>query len=102
MIYDVFAKYGRLAQISMKNAYGFVQFVDPGCSSRALEAEEGTELGGRKIRMKHNCDDDLADILQTLRFRNRKRTLETLEEVVTTEVAAAEDHGLLIMGVVVP
>ncbi|KAG8529244.1 uncharacterized protein KY384_005879 [Bacidia gigantensis] len=51
MIFDVFSKYGRLAQISMKNAYGFVQFVDPGCSSSALVAEEGTELGGRKIHL---------------------------------------------------
>ena len=56
MIFDVFAKYGRLAQISMKNAYGFVQFVDPGCSGRALEAEEGTELRGRKIRMRSFAD----------------------------------------------
>ena len=49
-IFDIFSKYGRLAQISMKNAYGFVQFIDPGCSTRAMQAEEGTELGGRKIR----------------------------------------------------
>ena len=49
-IFDVFSRYGRLAQISMKNAYGFVQFIDPGCSTRAMQAEEGTELGGRKIR----------------------------------------------------
>ena len=35
----------------MKNAYGFVQFIDPGSSSRAMLTEEGTELGGRKIRM---------------------------------------------------
>ena len=49
-LFDVFSKYGRLAQISMKNAYGFVQFVDPGCSNRAMLAEEGVELGGRRIR----------------------------------------------------
>ncbi|MDI1485039.1 MAG: nuclear polyadenylated RNA-binding protein 3 [Ramalina farinacea] len=50
-IFDVFSKYGRLAQISMKNAYGFVQFADPGCSTRAMQTEEGTELGGRKIHL---------------------------------------------------
>ncbi|KAL9126527.1 MAG: hypothetical protein Q9217_004431 [Psora testacea] len=50
-LFDVFSKYGRLAQISMKNAYGFVQFVDPGCSNRAMLAEEGVELGGRKIHL---------------------------------------------------
>ena len=49
-IWDIFSKYGRLAQISMKNAYGFVQFIDPGCSTRAMQEEEGAELGGRKIR----------------------------------------------------
>ena len=55
-IFDVFSRYGRLAQISMKNAYGFVQFIDPGCSNRAMQAEEGTELGGRKIRMRRNSE----------------------------------------------
>ncbi|KAL9099917.1 MAG: hypothetical protein Q9163_004644 [Psora crenata] len=50
-LFDVFSKYGRLAQISMKNAYGFVQFLDPGCSNRAMVAEEGVELGGRKIHL---------------------------------------------------
>ena len=50
MIWDIFSQYGALAQISMKNAYGFVQFVDPGSSSQAMIQEEGTELGGRKIR----------------------------------------------------
>ncbi len=34
----------------MKSAYGFVQYIDPGCSVRALQAEEGREVGGRKIR----------------------------------------------------
>lgn len=49
-VFYVFHKYGRLAQISMKSAYGFVQYVDAGCSYRALQAEEGTEIKGRKIR----------------------------------------------------
>jgi len=49
-LFDIFSKHGRLAQISMKSAYGFVQYIDPGCSVRALQAEEGREVGGRKIR----------------------------------------------------
>ena len=57
-LFDVFSRYGRLAQISMKNAYGFVQFVDPGCSNRAMLAEEGVELGTRKIRKRRTAMSD--------------------------------------------
>ena len=51
-IFYVFYKYGRLAQISMKSAYGFVQFHDAKSSFQALQAEQGVEIRGRKIRTK--------------------------------------------------
>jgi len=49
-IFYVFHKYGRLAQISMKSAYGFVQYHDSNACMRALQSEQGIELRGRKIR----------------------------------------------------
>ena len=74
MIWDLFSQYGTLAQISMKNAYGFAQFVDPASCSRAMMSEEGTELGGRKIRKaKHSLRCDCAD-------GDRSRNLEASEE----------------------
>ena len=49
-IFYVFHKYGRLAQISMKSAYGFVQYHDANACMRALQTEQGIELRGRKTR----------------------------------------------------
>ena len=49
-IFYVFHKYGRVAQISMKSAYGFVQYHDSNACTRALTTEQGIELRGRKIR----------------------------------------------------
>ena len=49
-IFNIFCKYGRLAQISMKSAYGFVQFHDANACFQALQSEQGVEIKGRKIR----------------------------------------------------
>ncbi|CAJ2509591.1 Uu.00g146170.m01.CDS01 [Anthostomella pinea] len=50
-VFDIFARYGRLAQISLKQAYGFVQYhtVDEG--QAAMENLQGTEIRGRKIHL---------------------------------------------------
>ncbi|KAF2433750.1 hypothetical protein EJ08DRAFT_676535 [Tothia fuscella] len=51
---DVFRKfhvYGDLAQISLKNAFGFVQFLDAGTCYRAKDAEQGSKLGGKEIHL---------------------------------------------------
>ncbi|KAK3168063.1 hypothetical protein OEA41_004509 [Lepraria neglecta] len=50
-IFYVFCKYGRLAQISMKSAYGFVQFHDAESCFQALQGEQGVEIRGRKIHL---------------------------------------------------
>lgn len=49
-VFEVFHVFGRLAQISLKSAYGFVQYhtVDEG--HRAIETMEGAEIKGRRIR----------------------------------------------------
>ncbi|OAQ92812.1 RNA-binding protein (Nab3) [Purpureocillium lilacinum] len=50
-VFDVFHKYGRLAQISLKSAYGFVQYhtVDEG--RLAMENLQGIEIKGRRIHL---------------------------------------------------
>lgn len=49
-VFDMFHRFGRLAQISLKSAYGFVQYhaVDEG--QRAIDNLQGIELKGRRIR----------------------------------------------------
>jgi len=49
-VFHLFHKYGKIAQISIKQAYGFVQFYEVSSCSAALAREQGQELRGRKIR----------------------------------------------------
>lgn len=49
-IFHRFYRHGRLAQISIKQAYGFVQFLDAESCHRALQAEQGQTVRGRKMR----------------------------------------------------
>ncbi len=49
-VFRVFYRYGRMAQISIKQAYGFVQYYTNEVCNQAIQAEEGTEIRGRKIR----------------------------------------------------
>lgn len=49
-LFYAFYKYGRLAQISIKQAYGFVQFHDVAACHNALKQEQGAEIRGRKMR----------------------------------------------------
>ncbi|EED23942.1 RNA-binding protein (Nab3), putative [Talaromyces stipitatus ATCC 10500] len=50
-LFHVFHKYGKLAQISIKQAYGFIQFLDADSCHRALQAEQGGVVRGRKIHL---------------------------------------------------
>lgn len=49
-VFDLFHRYGRLAQISLKSAYGFVQYYNVADAQAAMQVLEGHELRGRKIR----------------------------------------------------
>lgn len=49
-LFHVFHRHGRLAQISIKQAYGFVQYLEASSCQAALEAEQASEIRGRKIR----------------------------------------------------
>lgn len=49
-MFHLFHKYGKLAQISIKQAYGFIQFLESGACHAALQVEQGALVRGRKIR----------------------------------------------------
>ncbi|KAK5126237.1 hypothetical protein LTR85_010472 [Meristemomyces frigidus] len=50
-IFHVFHSYGELAQVSIKQAYGFVQFLRTEDCARAMEAEQGTWIRDKKIHL---------------------------------------------------
>ncbi|RDA82697.1 hypothetical protein CP532_3925 [Ophiocordyceps camponoti-leonardi (nom. inval.)] len=50
-VFDVFHKYGRLAQISLKSAYGFVQYHAVEEGRQAMEHLQGIEIKGRRIHL---------------------------------------------------
>lgn len=50
-IFHVFHNYGELAQISIKQAYGFVQFLRAEDCQRALQVEQGRQIRDKRIRM---------------------------------------------------
>ncbi|KAL1964317.1 hypothetical protein VTN77DRAFT_7137 [Rasamsonia byssochlamydoides] len=50
-LFHIFHKYGKLAQISIKQAYGFVQFLDAESCYQALQGEQGGVVRGRKIHL---------------------------------------------------
>ncbi|KAI9723715.1 MAG: hypothetical protein M1812_001015 [Candelaria pacifica] len=50
-LFHIFHKHGKLAQVSIKQAYGFVQFLDSGACHRALQDEQGMAVRGRKMHL---------------------------------------------------
>ena len=50
-LFHIFHRHGRLAQISIKQAYGFVQFLESASCYSALAAEQGVEVRGRKVHL---------------------------------------------------
>ncbi|KAG9250518.1 putative RNA-binding protein [Emericellopsis atlantica] len=50
-VFDIFYRFGRLAQISLKSAYGFVQYHTVQEGSSALQHLEGYEVKGRRIHL---------------------------------------------------
>ncbi|CAK7207594.1 nuclear polyadenylated RNA-binding protein 3 [Sporothrix eucalyptigena] len=50
-VFERFHRYGRLAQVSIKSAYGFVQFHSAEEAAAAMKDLEGTEIRGRKIHL---------------------------------------------------
>ncbi|CRG85248.1 putative RNA-binding protein C3H8,09c [Talaromyces islandicus] len=50
-LFHLFHKYGKLAQISIKQAYGFIQFLDSSSCHQALQIEQGGLVRGRSIHL---------------------------------------------------
>lgn len=50
-LFHVFHKHGQIAQISIKTAFGFVQFVDAHDASEAKRKAQGMVIRGKKISM---------------------------------------------------
>ncbi|KAK0935173.1 nuclear polyadenylated RNA-binding protein 3 [Friedmanniomyces endolithicus] len=50
-IFHVFWRYGDLAQISIKQAYGFVQFLSADECKRAMEVEQGKQIRDKRIHL---------------------------------------------------
>lgn len=50
-VFRKFHRYGRLAQISLKQAYGFVQFMDSAACATALAMEQASKIRGREIHL---------------------------------------------------
>ncbi|KAK1503495.1 RNA recognition domain-containing protein [Colletotrichum tamarilloi] len=50
-VFDIFHRYGRLAQISLKSAYGFVQYHNLEDAQAAMDNLQGSEIKGRKIHL---------------------------------------------------
>lgn len=50
-LFHKFHRHGKLAQISIKQAYGFVQYHDHESCLAALNAEQNTEIRGRKVHL---------------------------------------------------
>ncbi|KAF2967843.1 hypothetical protein GQX73_g5782 [Xylaria multiplex] len=48
-VFDLFSKYGRLAQISLKRGFGFIQYHTVKEGRAAIKGLRGVELGGKKI-----------------------------------------------------
>lgn len=60
-VFNLFHPYGSLAQISLKSAYGFVQYHTVAHAQAAMNALQGAEVKGRKISKPdgvHDAGDD--------------------------------------------
>ncbi|KTW27266.1 hypothetical protein T552_02249 [Pneumocystis carinii B80] len=50
-VFRIFHQYGRLGQIALKQAYGFVQFFSSEECQNAINGEQGTMIRGRKMHL---------------------------------------------------
>ena len=70
-LFHIFHRHGRLAQISIKQAYGFVQFHESASCYSALAAEQGVEVRGRKIHLEVSKPQKNTRGTKTARRRSR-------------------------------
>lgn len=70
-IFHVFHPYGKIAQISIKQAYGFVQFHDSAACYAALQREQGSEVRGKRIHLEISKPQKNTRNAQASRQRSR-------------------------------
>ena len=70
-IFQIFYRYGKLAQISIKQAYGFVQFLDPRACHAAMQGEQGMRIKDRNMR---KCSEPLTIGLENANNRQTWRS----------------------------
>lgn len=98
-IFHVFSNYGSLAQISIKQAYGFVQFLSTDDCTRALQAQQGRIIRGKKIRKsvrQRAVSSVILTLLKTLKSANHKRTAMTQIAVVHARQITQEEMRRLL------
>ena len=81
-VFDLFHTFGRLAQISLKSAYGFVQYHNVAEAQAAMQHLQGADVRGRKIRKsspsqrrcaRGQCHTDRRGKIWNLRIPRRRR-----------------------------
>ncbi|KAL0939534.1 RNA-binding protein [Colletotrichum truncatum] len=72
-VFDIFSKYGRLAQISLKSAYGFVQYHNLEDAHAAMDNLQGIEIKGRKIHLEFSRAQKKKDNNERNRSPDRSR-----------------------------
>ncbi|KAF8444317.1 hypothetical protein BGX38DRAFT_1271680 [Terfezia claveryi] len=73
-IFRIFSRHGRLAQISIKQAYGFVQFLDVSSCVSALRDEQGASCKGRKMHLEVSKPQGKSRDNQSQRQARRSRS----------------------------
>lgn len=95
-LFHIFHKHGKLAQISLKQAYGFVQFLEASACYDALSKEQGASIRGRKIRELRliflHCSCLFPDDVQTWRFLNHKK-VAVIQDQLMANNRLVEDRG---------
>jgi len=51
---EIFEKYGKVTNISLKVGYGFVEFDDPRDADDAVRKLDGSELDGSRLVVEHS------------------------------------------------
>jgi len=93
-IFHIFHKYGTVAQIAIKQAYGFVQFETADACFAALDHEQGSVIREKKMRKSERPYVKTSLIsIQTWKSQSRRRTPATLNR----EPRHRQELALLIM-----
>jgi hypothetical protein len=84
-VFHIFHKYGKLAQISLKQAYGFVQFMDADACGRALKGEQNAPIRGRKMRtwIRYLLSGTITKHWQISKYPNLRRAIVGITEMKT-------------------